>query len=68
MAYKRFLLFTYYQYYPSGGENDVAGSFDTLEAAKDAAHEGVNGYRYDHAEVLDLAKRTFVWSGRINDR
>jgi hypothetical protein len=30
---KRFLLFTFAEYYPSGGWNDFAGDFDTAENA-----------------------------------
>lgn len=30
---KRYLLFMYDQYYPSGGWGDFKGSFDTLEEA-----------------------------------
>lgn len=36
MKLKRFLLFTYDDFYPSGGWNDFKGSFDTLEEAKEA--------------------------------
>jgi hypothetical protein len=35
---KRYLLFCYSQYYPSGGWNDFEGSFDTIEDAQNAAH------------------------------
>lgn len=61
MAYKRFLLFTFDRYYPSGGEDDVAGSFDTLDAAIDAASKGKYGQTPDAAQVLDMKAREFVW-------
>lgn len=57
MTYKRFLLFTYYQYYPGGGEKDVKGSYVSLDEAKAAAIED----ECDFAEVLDMDAREFVW-------
>ena len=32
---KRYLLFVYSQYYPTGGWNDFAGDFATVENAKE---------------------------------
>lgn len=66
MTYKRYLLFTYDQYYPMGAEDDVAGSFDTLEQAQEAATTGQHGWTKEYASVLDLECREFVWSGRIS--
>ena len=31
---KRYMLFSGYNYYPSGGMNDFCGSFDTIEACE----------------------------------
>lgn len=42
---KRFLLFAYVQYYPSGA-HDLAGDFDTLE--RDAQADEAFGYPYFH--------------------
>lgn len=64
MAYKRFLLFTYYWYYPGGGEGDVNGSYVSLDEAKEAAIEDES----DFAEVLDMDAREFVWKKQITAR
>lgn len=37
---KKFLLFGYDAYYPSGGWNDFEGSFDTIDEAKENAASG----------------------------
>lgn len=51
---KRFLLFAYVQYYPSGGAHDLAGDFDTLEEARASqAASPVDGVPDDFAHVLD---------------
>lgn len=34
MKLKRYLVFSYPDYYPGGGWNDFEGSFDTLEEAE----------------------------------
>lgn len=47
---KRFLLFCGDHYYPVGGMSDFAGDFDTLDAAKAAAHS-------DWCNVLDTKTR-----------
>jgi hypothetical protein len=31
---KRFLIFSYVEYYPCGGKHDVSGECDTLEEVK----------------------------------
>lgn len=36
---KRYLLFMFDQYYPTGGWNDFRGSFDSIEAATAAVAE-----------------------------
>lgn len=46
---KRFLLFVYDSFYPSGGMNDKQGSYYTLEEAIEA---GKNS-RYDYFHVYD---------------
>ncbi len=32
---KKYILFAYLNYYPSGGLSDIVGDFDTLEEAKE---------------------------------
>jgi hypothetical protein len=39
IAVKRYWLFDFSFYYPGGGMNDLAGSFDTAEEAETAAQE-----------------------------
>ncbi|WP_312357282.1 hypothetical protein [Sphingobacterium multivorum] len=46
---KRYLLFVYDKYYPSGGLFDLKESFDTLEEARDAAMKS----ECDYKEVYD---------------
>jgi len=56
---KRYLLFAYESYYPSGGKNDEVGSYDTLEEAVAAANTGTF-QNYDYKDILDLEKREWV--------
>ena len=49
---KRYLVFAFDNYYPSGGWGDFASSFDTLEEAKGFAIY-LGGGRADMAEVVD---------------
>ncbi|WP_286803322.1 MULTISPECIES: hypothetical protein [Sphingobacterium] len=46
---KRYLLFVYDKYYPSGGLCDLRESFDTIEEARDAAMKS----EYDYKEIYD---------------
>jgi hypothetical protein len=46
---KRYLLFTYEDYYPGGGWSDFRGSFDTPEDAMEAAVTTDDTY----AELID---------------
>lgn len=48
---KRFLLFAFEHYYPSGGLLDVVGSYDTAEEAIEALERA--GTRCDERYVLD---------------
>jgi hypothetical protein len=49
---KRYLLFAYDRYYPSGGMNDFVGDFDTLDELKIAAKNKDVKY-YDYIKYLD---------------
>jgi hypothetical protein len=49
---KRFWVFVYDVYYPSGGLNDFSKDFDTLEEAE-AHGKGDVGFRWDCWQVLD---------------
>jgi len=46
---KKYILFGYDHYYPAGGLNDIAGSFDTLEEAREAAKKDTS----DIKEIVD---------------
>lgn len=50
---KRYLLFTGYNYYPSGGWDDFNSAWDTLEEAKDAGEVTVNTGA-DWAHIVDI--------------
>jgi hypothetical protein len=54
---KRYLLFAYDIYYPSGGQDDVIGDYDSLDEAKEAIKK--NSHR-DHYEILDLQDRRWI--------
>ena len=48
--YKKYILFAFESYYPSGGIGDVVGSYDTPE---DAAEAYRDFDRYDDCEIID---------------
>jgi hypothetical protein len=50
MKPKRYIVFQYEDYYPSGGWGDLQGSFDTLEEARAFAQEN----RHDNTDIIDL--------------
>ncbi len=45
---KRYLLFKFDQYYPSGGWKDFKGAFDTIKEAKD-----IKTYSYEFFQIVD---------------
>lgn len=55
---KRFVLFSFNDYYPAGGMNDYNGSFDTLEEAQIKSSYSDCLYQ----EILDLEKSQLVWT------
>ena len=55
---KRFLLFAFSDYYPSGGLSDVDSSHDTLKEALEEA----NQLSWEFMNVFDCDTRTVVWS------
>lgn len=57
---KRYLVFAYDVYYPSGGWNDFQGSFGTLEEAREKAQELKE--QNDFVEIIDLEAETRVES------
>lgn len=52
MHLKRFLLFGYYDNYPSGGANDFCGSYDTIEECKNEIDSWKRYFENSH--VLDI--------------
>lgn len=51
---KRYLLFTGYNYYPSGGWDDFHSDHDTLESAKEFGEHALdNGCGVDWAHIVD---------------
>jgi hypothetical protein len=55
---KRFLLFSYDDYYPCGGWNDFDGDFDTVEAAKE--YVLAQPYKSDAYTVVDTTTKQVV--------
>jgi hypothetical protein len=51
---KRYVVFAYGDYYPSGGWNDHIGSYDTLEQAQQAARHAREVGRFDFTDIIDL--------------
>lgn len=49
---KRYLLFTYDTYYPSGGWSDFDGSFDSIDEIVEYLKE--QDYKCDCKEIIDL--------------
>jgi hypothetical protein len=56
MKDKRFLVFGFNSYYPSGGMEDRATSFDTIEEAYDYASKS----KYEHLSFYDREEGTEV--------
>lgn len=56
---KRFLLFEYPEYYPSGGKGDVVGDFDSIQAAIERIKNNDRFMTYSH-DLLDMETRTWV--------
>jgi hypothetical protein len=59
MNTKRYLLFSFDGYYPSGGWDDFVKDFDSLDEAKD--HFKTADDMCEFAHVIDLNKMTQVW-------
>jgi hypothetical protein len=53
---KRFLVFSFSNYYPAGGSGEVLGSFDSVEEAAQAGRASGD----DVWEILDMDKRQWV--------
>lgn len=61
---KRYAVFAYDDYYPSGGMNDFCGTYDTVEEASDCGQST----GWDNWEVVDLRTLTVVASRPFRPR
>lgn len=57
MTLKRYLLFTFDSYYPSGGWHDLAGNYDTVTEA------WANRGGQDNYQIVDSANGNIVEEG-----
>lgn len=55
---KRYFVFAYMMYYPSGGMDDFMGAYDDLAEAKERAKECCEN---DYVEVWDMETHTKVY-------
>lgn len=58
--FKRFMLFEYDSYYPSGATSDCSKTFETLDETVEAGKLS----KADWVEILDCDKRRLVWERR----
>ena len=54
---KKFIVFAFSQYYPSGGMNDVKGSFDYFEYAEALVQKYKDDDYYDHYQIFNAVTR-----------
>lgn len=54
---KRYVLFTFSNYYPCGGQNDMRATSDDVIELKHFAHEHMAKNFHDHAQILDMEER-----------
>lgn len=76
---KRFVVFSWPDYYPGGGMSDVQSCWDTLEDAQlwvflsvlQLETFGANGYQsiscWRNIDIYDLATCKSAWTGRIEE-
>jgi hypothetical protein len=60
MAYKKFIVFGFADYYPGGGMNDVCASFDSEAEAVAFAKAAVANAEEEYVQVFDCDKREIV--------
>ena len=62
---KRYLVFGCYTHYPYGGLDDLTGSFDSAQEARDYA----NNLTYDFIEIYDRIEGVLIYTtGLENDK
>jgi hypothetical protein len=59
---KRYLLFAFCQYYPTGGWNDLRGDYGTLKKAREMAAK-LGGY--DWYQIVDTKINRILDSGEV---
>jgi len=64
---KKFHLFTFPDYYPSGGANDFDGSFETLDEAKSAVPKGSSIATATIMETQEDGSLKYVLAGDLYD-
>lgn len=50
---KRYWLFSYFDYYPNGGLDDLDETFDSIDIARNHFHTNDDLNTVDHAYILD---------------
>ena len=60
--YKRFVVFEFADYYPTGGMGDCEESFDTLEEAEEYMKEVLDDGIVDNLDLFDMSVGKFVQS------
>jgi len=55
---KRYLVFSYYAYYPNGGLDDLIDSFDSAQVARDFA----KGLGHSYTEVYDRIEGALIYT------
>lgn len=51
--YKKYIIFTFDNYYPNGGINDLTGDFDTIKECRERLMKKANSYSYWHYQIVD---------------
>lgn len=64
---KKYLLFTFGDYYPCGGMNDYEGAFDSVEEAMRAFSSKAPS-RYESAQIVAYSSMLVVANGRGTDQ
>jgi hypothetical protein len=59
---KKYLVFAFWTYYPSGGMEDFIGDTDTLEEAKEMFKSEQAGKAYMEGHIYDTVAREIVWN------
>lgn len=62
---KRYLLFTGYNYYPSGGIEDLQAQSDNIEELKITAKQNKTVKRHDWYQIVDSQHLGIVSSGQL---